>query len=152
MVLAMARPEEFDDQAFEPYDDDQERAEARAAGEHALESLRRARKNLGSASGWGLADIFGGNLVTGAMKHARIQDARDELTDAKRSLQRFVDELSDLRDVEDLDIDIDDFLTFADFFFDGAVADVIVQSRIEKAKGEVDRAISEVEDALDKLG
>ena len=44
-----------------------------------------------------------------------------------------------------------DFLTFADFFFDGFLADVMVQSKINNAKKQVDEAIRRVEEVLVKL-
>ena len=49
---------------------------------------------------------------------------------------------------EELDIDVGDFLTAADFIFDGAVADYLVQRKISKAKKDVARAIDEVQEVL----
>jgi uncharacterized protein (DUF2164 family) len=40
---------------------------------------------------------------------------------------------------------------FADFFFDGLIADFYVQSKINNARAQVDEAISRVEGALDRL-
>lgn len=42
-------------------------------------------------------------------------------------------------------------MTFADFFFDGFLADVMVQSKINNAKKQVDEAIRRVEEVLVKL-
>ena len=50
-----------------------------------------------------------------------------------------------------LNIDTHDFLTFADWFFDGLVADWLVQDRINEARGQVDEAIRRVEAVLRKL-
>ena len=46
---------------------------------------------------------------------------------------------------------MDGFLEFADLVFDGAIADILVQSRIEKAKDSVDDAIAGIERSLRDL-
>ena len=48
-------------------------------------------------------------------------------------------------------MDIDGFLTFADFFFDGFVADIFVQSKIRKGQQQVREAIRRVEDIVSSL-
>lgn len=136
----------------EEYSDERERAEAREAGQRALESLKEAREYLTKASNWGLVDIFGGNILSGAMKHARISDAKDAIGTARSDIQAFQAELGDVHEMESMKLDVDSFLTFADFVFDGAIADILVQSRIEKAKDSVDDAIREVKRALQELG
>ncbi len=57
----------------EVYDRDKEVREAEIAGERALSSLREADKQLGSARNWGLLDIFGGDTISGIMKHMKVQ-------------------------------------------------------------------------------
>ena len=42
------------------------------AADDALYHLGRARKCLNSAGNWGLVDIFGGDLISGFMKHANL--------------------------------------------------------------------------------
>ena len=44
-----------------------------------------------------------------------------------------------------------DFLTFADFFWDGVVADWLVQSKINEARSQVEQAIPQVEQILSNL-
>lgn len=60
----------------------------------------------------------------------KVNNASQCIENAKRDLDAFRDELGDIRDMEDLCVDIDGFLNFADFFFDGFVADIFVQSKI----------------------
>ena len=133
------------------YNRDLEIREAITAGERALDSLRDARKSLDSAGNWGLLDMLGGRGLSGLMKHVKIGDARQSLSRAKSDLERFSRELSDVREIQGIDIEIGDFLTFADFFFDGFIADVMVQSKIRKAKDEIDEAIWRVENLLGGL-
>ena len=133
------------------YNRDTEIREAVAAGEKALHSLKEAKKSLGSARKWGIFDLLGGKNVSGVMKHIRIGDAKNSLERAKSDLYRFSRELNDVRELEGLNIEIGNFLTFADFFFDGFLADIMVQSRIKKAQGDIDEAILRVENILGAL-
>ena len=125
--------------------------EAIDAGESALRSLKEARESLGSARGWGLLDIFGGGTISGLVKHMKVTDARNSLDKAKADLEQFRTELADVQDIQGLDVQIGDFLTFADFFFDGFLADIMVQSKIKKGQEDIDNAIRRVEDLLIRL-
>ena len=116
--------------------------EAIQAADDALYHLQKARKCLNSAGNWGMLDIFGANLISGIVKHDKMADAEREIEEAKYALQRFSKELRDVSGYSS--IHINEFLTFADFFFDGFVADVIVQTKISKAKRECDDAIRRI--------
>ena len=133
------------------YNREREIREAIDAGERALDSLKEARRSLDSARGWGIFDILGGKGISGLIKHIKIGDARNSLNRAKADLDRFSKELTDVRGLESLDIEIGDFLTFADFFFDGFISDMLVQSRIRQAQDKIDNAIRRVEILLDRL-
>ena len=50
-----------------------------------------------------------------------------------------------------MNVEISGFLTFADFFFDGLISDLFVQSRISDAKRQVNEAIYRVETVLGQL-
>ena len=128
---------------------DRERQEAIDAGERALDSLYGVRKELESAGNWGLLDMFGGGMFTTFVKHSRMNDAQRYMERAKRDLAAFSRELADVS--ETLNINSGDFLTFADYFFDGFVADMMVQSRIRDAQRQVDDAIYRVESILSRL-
>ena len=128
---------------------DRERQEAIDAGERALDSLYGVRKELESAGNWGLLDMFGGGMFTTFVKHSKMNDAQRYMERAKRDLAAFSRELSDVS--ETLNINSGDFLTFADYFFDGFLADMMVQSRIHDAQRQVDDAIYRVESILSRL-
>ncbi|MGM9940406.1 MAG: hypothetical protein ACI32N_00235 [Bulleidia sp.] len=122
--------------------------EAIFAGESALNQLKDAKSHLDSASNWGLVDMFGGNFISGFLKHNEIDHASDCVERARRELERFRDELADIRDVEGLNIQIDSFLVFADYLFDGLFADIFVQSKISDYKKQVNAALDRVQDIL----
>lgn len=118
--------------------------EAIGAGERALYSLNAAREQLQSAGNWGLLDLFGGGFFTDMMKHSKIEKAVSCMESAKRCLEIFQRELRDVSVRADLGMEIGGFLTFADFFFDGILADYLVKSKISDAKDEVEEAIAQV--------
>lgn len=125
--------------------------EAIWAGERALSSLRTAQANLKSARGWGIWDMLGGGLITDMIKHSKISNAMNAIESAKWDLQAFEKELKDVKAHVDLNIEIGGFLSFADFFFDGIIADYLVQTKISEARHQVDEAIYRVESLLEDL-
>ena len=126
-----------------------ETREAINAAEDALYHLYLARKQLGSAGNWGLLDIFGGGFISGLIKHSKMSDAEREIEEARYSLQRFSKELRDVSGYSS--IHIDEFLTFADFVFDGLFTDVGVESKISRAKEQCEDAIIIVSQIKDEL-
>lgn len=134
--------------------DDGERREveeALAAGRACLASLGRAREAVKSAKGWGMWDILGGGAISGLVKHARIDEARGAMRQAQRDLGRFADELDDVGSVASLRVDVGEFATFADLFMDGAIADIYVQSKLERADDALEQATREVQRAMARL-
>ena len=125
--------------------------EAVQAGERALQSLYAAREQLNSAKNWGLFDIFGGGLFASMIKHSKLDGASASLEEARYHLQIFQRELSDVCIPQELHINVNGFLSFADFFLDGLIADYLVQSRINDAREQVDDAIERVEMLLGDL-
>lgn len=125
--------------------------EAVAAGERALTSLRRAQEKLNSARNWGLFDLFGGGFITDMIKHSRMNDASALMENARADLLVFQRELRDVCVPTEFRMEVSDFLTFADFFFDGVIADYLVQSKIADARAQVSDAIYQVERLLRDL-
>ena len=130
---------------------DKEIDEAIASGEHALESLREAQNKLSSARNWGIFDMLGGGLITDLIKHSKMNDASAYLEEAKRDLLVFQRELQDVQGTIDLKVDVSEFLTFADFFFDGFIMDYVVQSKIAEARRQIEQAIPIVEKLVNEL-
>ena len=125
--------------------------EAIVAGERALQSLKSAQEKLNSAGNWGVWDMLGGGFISTMMKQSKMSEAQNHMEDAKYYLKVFQKELSDVNVISDLKMEIGSFLSFADFFFDGFVADYLVQSKISDAKTQVAEAIFRVEELLKEL-
>lgn len=115
--------------------------EAIDAGRQAAGSLGEAIDHLGGARSWGRFDMFGGGLIATMAKHSRIDKARLHAERAQQHLRRFARELEDVAEQgSELRVELDGFLRFADYFFDGLLFDWLVQRRIVEALERVQEA------------
>ena len=125
--------------------------EAIQSASQALRSLQQAKESLNSAGNWGIWDMLGGGLISTFVKHSKMEDAERLVQQARSDLKRLQKELMDIDTIAEFHIETGDFLSFADYFFDGLIADWLVQSRINEAKRQVDSAIQKVEEVLRRL-
>ena len=95
--------------------------------------------------------MFGGGFFTTMLKHSRIDQAKRNMEQAKYDLRNFSRELNDVNMACNLNIDTGDFLSFADYFFDGFVVDWVVQDRINNAQRQVEEAIRRTESIVNQL-
>ncbi|MDD6071077.1 MAG: hypothetical protein PUJ11_09050 [Eubacteriaceae bacterium] len=133
------------------YNYEKEKQEAIDAGNKALRSLRKAQENLDSAKGWGIFDMLGGGFLSTMVKHSKVDQAKENMEQAKYDLRNFSKELNDVNIACNLNIETGDFLSFADWFFDGFIVDWMMQDRINQASQQVEEAIRRVEDILRQL-
>ncbi len=125
--------------------------EAIRAGEEVSSHIDSALKSLDSAEGWGTWDLLGGGLVSDLMKHSHIDEAKGEADVIQRKLSHFRAELADVRIQNDIHFETDGFGKFADFFFDGLIADWCMQSRISESKDSFENVRNQVNSVLSKL-
>lgn len=125
--------------------------EAVSAGRNVLISLDNALSSLDSAEGWGVWDMLGGGLISNLAKHSHIDDAKYETERTQTLLRRFKTELADVRIDSDIYIETGGFAKFADFFFDGLIADWFMQSRIQNSRESVSQVRSQVQSVMSKL-
>lgn len=130
---------------------EQELDEALEAADYALDCLRKAESDLDTASSWGMFDILGGGLISTLIKHNDMDDAQAHMEEAKGALEKLGQELKDVDYQINLDFTVSDFLSFADYFFDGLLADLFAQDRIDEAEQQVKEAITKVESIRDHL-
>jgi len=125
--------------------------EAISAGRNVISSLENAMSSLDSAGGWGVWDMLGGGLISDLAKHSHIDNAKYEAEQAQKLLRRFRSELADIRISDNIHIETGGFAKFADFFFDGLIADWFMQSKIQNSHESVSRVRSQVQSVLNKL-
>lgn len=126
--------------------------EARSAGREADAALSRVGDSLDSAGNWGTWDMLGGGMIATAVKHSHIDDARMSAAHAQHALAAFQRELKDITVHAHVgDVSVDGFTKFADFFFDGLIADWVVQNQISASREQVHRARGQVGSLLYRL-
>ena len=126
--------------------------EAISAGDAAMWQVRSIEDSLGSAEGWGTWDLLGGGLISDLAKHSHLDDAQAGAEHLQVLLSRFHTELADVYINPQMGaVNVDGFLRFADYFFDGLIADWSVLSRIHESQESVTRVRQQVGDALSKL-
>lgn len=113
--------------------------------------VKNIQTSLDSAESWGTWDLFGGGLLTDLSKHDELDNAQAMVEKLQIQLRRFKSELADVAVDADLQISVDGFTRFADFFFDGLFADWAVMDRIDQAQIQVRRTRGQIEGVLRKL-
>ena len=131
--------------------EEREIQEAISAGNSALSDISAIQRDLSSAEGWGTWDLVGGGLISDLAKHSHLDDAQRRVSALQRSLSRFRTELADVSVQADLQVQVDGFLRFADYFFDGLFADWAVLDRIHNAQSQVNRVEQSVRSIQNRL-
>ena len=130
---------------------EKELTEAVQAGEGALQTAWQILGSLDSAKSWGTWDLVGGGLVSDIAKHSHLDDAQALVERLQSQLLRFRSELSDVQVKCDLRIQVDGFLRFADWFFDGLFSSWTVLEQIGSARDQVLRTKDQIEALLKQL-
>ena len=126
--------------------------EAISAGYSARGTADRILSELNSADGWNTWDMFGGGgIITHMAKHSHLDSAQDLVSELQSKLRRFKTELADIQITANMQVNIDGFLRFADYFFDGLFADWAVGDKISQSLSSVSNTKSEINRMLDKL-
>lgn len=108
--------------------------------------------SLDSAHGWATWDLLGGGLVADLAKHSHLDSAQAAVEQLQVELRRFKTELADVTIDADLQVSIDGFLRFADYFFDGLFVDWAVMDRISQSQAAVEETRWQITGVLDRLG
>jgi hypothetical protein len=94
-------------------------SEAIAAGGEVLSAVDTVLHHLSDAEGWSTFDLFGGGLLADIAKHDALNAAQEAVDSLQVKLRSFKTELVDVNVEANVQINVDSFLGFADFFFDG---------------------------------
>ena len=84
-------------------------------------------------------------------KHGHLDEAQNLVSELQGKLSRFKTELADIQISANMQVNIDGFLRFADFFFDGLFADWAVGDRISQSQSSVSNTKDQINRMLDKL-
>ncbi|MEK0312795.1 hypothetical protein [Cohnella sp. 56] len=126
--------------------------EAIRAGLEVEGALGQAEEKLSSAKNWGTYDMLGGGMIATAVKHGRIDDATMYIHQAEDAMRRFRKELGDLNLSHDSAVpQVSGLLKFSDYFFDGLLADWMVQGRINNSLESVSSQNRDIGQLIGKL-
>ncbi len=126
--------------------------EAQSAGRDALHAADAVLSELKSAQDWNTWDMFGGGgIITHMAKHGHLDDAQANIMALQGTLRRFKTELADIDIQANMQVNVDGFLRFADYFFDGLFADWAVGDRISESRSSVMSVYHKIQQAMDKL-
>ena len=99
--------------------------------------LDQAERQLSSARNWGFLDVLGGGLITDLIKHTKLNNAKVAMDRVNYLLQELKRVLGGISMAEDYSMNVNGFLTFADFFFDSGIVDVYMTAKIMSSLNEV---------------
>lgn len=102
-----------------------------------LPLIQEAERQFSSARNWGFLDMLGGGLLTDIIKHSKLSRASDCMNEINYILRDLERELKDVKFTTDYSMNTASFSTFADFLFDGILADTYMQSKIMSSLDQV---------------
>ena len=95
-----------------------------------------AERNLSSARNWGFLDVLGGGFIVDLIKHSKLNNASNSMEQVNylmQNLQRILGSIN----TNDYSMNVGNFVSLADFLFDGAIADIYMTSKIMSSLDEV---------------
>lgn len=119
--------------------------EAKSACSQTLGSIYNATKQLSDAKSYGTWDMLGGGFLATMAKREHMNKAQNAINDVNYHLKRLKKELLDINEEISLKIEIDNYLSFADYFFDGLFVDIMVQNKISDAQDKVSSLKNDIE-------
>ena len=101
--------------------------------------LNDAERQLSSARNWGILDVLGGGFIVDLIKHSRLRKAQYAMDCVNRTIKDLRQVLGSINVSPDYSMQVGGFASFADFFFDGCIADIYMTSKIMTSLSEVRR-------------
>ena len=125
--------------------------EALDVGYRAFDLIETILKELNEAYNWAETDVFMDSFWVDVQKHEHIHTAQDLIQDLRDELRRFKTELADVSIEGDIQIEIDDFSEFADWFFDNIFTDWEIRDKITNSLTQADDTRSQIVGTINLL-
>lgn len=127
--------------------------EAINAGERAHSIAEETLDGLKSAKNWGMVDLIGGGIMSDVIKFDKLKSVKDRTSALQMALRTFRTELADVssRIEGPLQVEVGEFLHFADYFFDGIFTDWMVYDKIKVSKERAEQTYSQIQGILEQL-
>lgn len=125
--------------------------EALDVGYRAFDLIETILKELNEAYNWAETDVFMDSFWVDMQKHEHIHTAQDLIQDLRDELRRFKTELADVSIEGDIQIEMDDFSEFADWFFDNIFTDWDIKDKIENSLSQADDTRGQITSTINLL-
>lgn len=127
--------------------------QAISAGNNVINKANNVLNYLSDARLWGMFDMFSNrSFFSSIIKHSKINDAETAMNELKYAVDRFNDELDDIKVYGNINgVNIDEFLKFLDIFCDNFFVDLYAITKISDARTQVESLINEVNNILNNL-
>ena len=96
-------------------------------------------------------DTFMDNMLIDIQKQEHIKNAQDSIADLRNKLRRFKTELADVNIEGDIQIEMDDFSKFADWFFDNIFTDWDIKAKIENSQVQAEETRAQITGTINLL-
>ena len=116
-----------------------------------LSLIDEAETKFNKARNWGFFDILGGGFITDLFKHSNLDSASDIMNKINYLLKDLQRELDEVVTPTDFSMNTNTFASFADFIFDGVLADAYMQSKIMSSLKELKNLRSTLLNLKNKL-
>lgn len=116
--------------------------------------LTEAEHQFKSARNWGFLDVMGGGFIVDLIKHSKLSSAGDTMEIVNSKLHELQRVLGGIQVPVDYRVNVGGFETFADFVFDGALADIWMTGKIISSLNQVTELKDKLyilQDRLNKL-
>lgn len=125
--------------------------EALDAGYKAFDLADRIVVELEEAHKMAEWDTFMDSMLIDMQKHEHIHNAQDLIADLRNELRRFKTELADVQIEGNIQIEMDDFSEFADWFFDNIFTDWDIKAKIENSLAQAEDTRSQITTTINAL-
>ena len=95
-----------------------------------IRQVEDVERSFKSARNWSVLDLLGGGLFVDVIKHIKLSSASSQMNDINNNLNRLQQVLGGVQIPVDYRMKIGGFSTFADFVFDGVLADAWMTGKI----------------------
>jgi len=120
---------------------------AKRLTEELIPLVEQAEGQFRSARNWGFLDVLGGGFVIDLIKHSKLNAASNTMQMINYRLNELQSVLGGVQIPVDYRMQVGGFETFADFIFDGALADMWMTGKIMSSLNQV----TELKDKLYRL-
>ena len=125
--------------------------EALDVGYRAFDIVEKILSELNEAYSLAEWDTFMDSFLIDAQKHEHLHTAQDMIQDLRDELRRFKTELADVNIEGDIQIEMDDFSKFADWFFDNIFTDWEIKDKIANSLSQADETRGQITSTINLL-